>query len=226
MPKKTTEKTKKETVSRTRNYATVVYQESDGFIENWQEILADEKVPAFISPLHDRDVNPTGEVKKAHWHVVIMFDSVKTPEQAKEVFEKINGVGCEVVKSCRGYVRYLCHLDNPEKFQYSESDVRSLNGADYIGIIGLAIDKYKALQEMMQFCIDCEVYSYSDLLEYASRERFDWFRVLCDNGTVVIKEYLKSRSWQYLQKKKPIESGENNERVSRDIQQGLSTVAS
>lgn len=216
------EKIKKESSSRTRNYATVVYQESDGYIENWQEVLADEKIPAFISPLHDRDTNPTGEVKKAHWHVIIMFEGVKTPEQAKEVFQKINGVGCEVVKSIRGYARYLCHLDNPEKFQYSESDVRCLGGADYIGTIGLAIDKYKALKEMMDFCRDYDIYSYSDLLDYACNERFDWFRVLCDNGTVVIKEYLKSRSWGYLQKKK----GENNERVSRDIQQSLSSVAS
>ena len=221
------EKIKKESSARTRNYATVVYKESDGYIENWQEILADEKIPAFISPLHDRDINPgdTGEVKKAHWHVMIMFEGVKTPEQAKEVFSKINGVGCEVVKSLRGYARYLCHLDNPEKAQYQESDVRCLGGADYVGTIGLAIDKYKALKEMMDFCRDYEVYAYSDLLDYACQERFDWFRVLCDNGTVVIKEYLKSRSWQYLQKNRAIKESRENERVSRDIQQGVSGVA-
>ena len=225
MAKKTVEKIKKETAVRTRNFATVVFQESDGYIENWQEVLAEEKVPAFISPLHDRDVNPTGEVKKAHWHVMIMFDSVKKEEQARAVFEKINGVGCEIVKSTRGYARYLCHLDNAEKFQYSESDVRCLGGADYIGVIGLAIDKYKALQEMMQFCRDYEIYAYSELLEYACVERFDWFRVLCDNGTVVIKEYLKSRSWQYLQKKSP-RKDEEHERVPRNVQQSLSSVAS
>lgn len=178
---------------RTRNYATVVYPESAP--ENWQEILSQQFVPAFISPLHDKDVNPTGELKKAHYHVVIMFEGVKTKEQALAIFDKIGGVGCEIVQSIRGYSRYLCHLDNPEKVQYPQEDVRSLCGADYPGTIGLVTDKYKAISEMIDFCKNHDIYSYSDLLEYCRMERFDWFRVLCDNGTVVMKEYLKSRKW-------------------------------
>ena len=48
---------------------------------------------------------------------------------------------------------------------------------------------------MIAFCKAQSILNYADLLEYCSEERFDWFRVLCDNGTVVMKEYLKSRSW-------------------------------
>lgn len=178
---------------RTRNFATVVYPDSAA--ENWQEVLAEQFVPAFISPLHDQDKNPDGTDKKAHWHVVIMFEGVKTLEQANSIFNKICGVGCEVVQSLRGYSRYLCHLDNPEKYQYNVEDVRSLCGADYNGVIGLVTDKYKAIGEMIDYCEDNRVISYSELLKYCRNERFDWFRVLCDNGTVVMKEYLKSKSW-------------------------------
>ena len=56
-------------------------------------------------------------------------------------------------------------------------------------------EKYKAIKEIIEFCCDKNMYSYSYLLEYCSMERYDWFRVLCDNGTVVVKEYLKSKSW-------------------------------
>lgn len=178
---------------RTRNFATVVYPESAP--EKWQDILAEQFVPAFISPLHDKDINPTGEAKKPHYHVVVMFDGVKTKEQAQDLFVKIGGVGCEVVQSIRGYARYLCHMDNPDKAQYNQEDVRSLCGADYVGVVGLVLDKYKAIGEMIDFCKEYNIYSYSDLLEYCRSERFDWFRVLCDNGTVVMKEYLKSRTW-------------------------------
>ena len=178
---------------RTRNFATVIYPESAP--ENWQEILAEQFVPAFISPLHDMDVNPDGEIKKEHYHVMIMFEGVKTQEQAKELFDKIGGVGTEIVQSQRGYARYLCHMDNPEKYQYPPEKVRSLCGADYTGTIGLVTDKYKAISEMIDFCEEHNIISYSDLLVYCKYERFDWFRVLCDNGTVVIKEYLKSRMW-------------------------------
>jgi hypothetical protein len=182
---------------RTRNFVTVVYPESAP--ENWQEILSEQFVPAFISPLHCDDVNPTGEIKKEHYHVIIMFDSTKTLEQAKEIFAKISGVGCEKVNSLRGYARYLCHLDNPEKAQYNVENVRCLCGADYTATIGLVTDKYKAIKEMCSYCRENNIRSYSDLLDYASEERYDWFRVLCDNGTVVVKEYLKSRDWAYRQ---------------------------
>lgn len=178
---------------RTRNFATVVYPDSAP--DNWQEILSEQFVPAFISPLHDKDINPTGEAKKPHWHVMLMFDGVKTTEQALEIFNKIGGVGCEVVQSQRGYARYLCHLDNPEKAQYEPQNVRSLCGADYTSTIGLVTDKYKAISEMIDYCVENNIVSYSDLLEYSRMERFDWFRVLCDNGTIVIREYLKSREW-------------------------------
>lgn len=178
---------------RTRNFATVVYPESAP--DQWQSVLEDQFVPAFISPLHDQDLNATGEEKKPHYHVIIMYDSTKTIEQAKELFDKIGGVGLEAVQSIRGYARYLCHLDNPDKHQYNQEDVRQLCGADYPGVIGLVTDKYKAISEMIDFCEEYNIDSYSELLKYCRINRFEWFRVLCDNGTVVMKEYLKSKSW-------------------------------
>lgn len=179
---------------RTRNYATVVYPDSAP--ENWQEILSEYYIPAFISPLHDLDINPFGEPKKPHYHVMIMYDSVKTIEQAKEVLSSIGGVGVEMVNSVRGYARYLCHLDNPEKIQYDKGFVKSLYGADYEETIGLALDKYIAIREMINFCRQNNIYSYAELFRFAMDNRQDWFRVLCDNGTVVLKEYLKSSSWE------------------------------
>nr|CRY97516.1 hypothetical protein [uncultured prokaryote] len=178
--------------TRTRNFATVVYPESAP--EGWQDILARHCVPAFISPLHDRDVNPTGEPKKPHYHVMLMFDGKKSVEQVTEVFTSIGGVGCEVVKSMRGYARYLCHLDNPEKAQYETSNVRSI-AADYIGTIGLAIDKYVAIGEMQDFCEKYDVVSFYALSKYARSERSDWHRILCDCGAVYMREYLQSRKW-------------------------------
>ncbi len=104
--------------TRTRNFATVVYPESAP--EEWQGILAEQFIPAFISPLHDKDLNPTGEEKKAHWHVVVMFEGKKSVEQVTEIFNLIGGVGCDKVHSIRGYARYLCHLDNPDKAKYNQ----------------------------------------------------------------------------------------------------------
>ena len=179
--------------TRARNFATVVYPDSAP--SDWLDILSDNMIPSFVSPLHDADVNPTGETKKPHYHVIVMFEGKKSEEQIKSIFDAIGGVGLEVVKSMRGYARYLCHLDNPEKSQYNPDDVKCFCGADYLGIIGLPIDKYKSIGEMMDYIIENEVTSYSDLLVYARMFRSDWFRILCDNGTYVIKEFIKSYSW-------------------------------
>lgn len=178
---------------RTRNFATVVYPDSAP--DGWQDILTQQFVPAFISPLHDKDINPCGEVKKAHYHVMIMFDGPKTLDQASSIFTLIGGVGCEVVQSARGYARYLCHLDNPEKVQYSQDDVKSMCGADFASVIGLATDKYKALAEMQDFCEQYNVVSFYLLSKYARSHRTDWYRILCDCGSVYMREYLKSKQW-------------------------------
>ncbi|MBQ8603719.1 MAG: replication protein [Oscillospiraceae bacterium] len=178
---------------RTRNYRTVVYPESAPI--DWVDILISCFVPAFISPLHDKDVNPGGEPKKPHYHVIIMFDSVKTKDQAKEIFDKIGGVGCEVIASIRGYARYLCHLDNPEKAQYNTEEVKSICGADYNTVCSLVTDKYRVIEEMIDWCVENECFSYVSLMLYAKSERRDWFRSLCDNSTVVMKEFLKSMKW-------------------------------
>lgn len=179
--------------TRGRNFATMVYPESAP--ENWREILAGYFIPAFISPLHDKDKNPTGEPKKPHHHVMLMFEGKKSDEQVREIFKTIGGVGLEKVDSMRGMARYFCHLDNPEKAQYSPSDVVSMNGCDYSYTIGIVADRYKAVREMIAFCKANQIVSYSELLEYASVEQDTWFRVLCDSGTIVMKEYLKSVSW-------------------------------
>lgn len=178
---------------RTRNFATVVYPDSAP--SDWQDILEKQFIPAFISPLHDRDKNPTGEVKKAHYHVILAYDTVKTIDQAKNVIEMFNGVGCEVVNSLRGYARYLCHLDNPDKYQYDKSDVRCLCGSDYASVIGLSTDKYKALGEMEDFCEQYNVVSFYLLSKYARIHRTDWYRILCDCGSLHMREYLKSKQW-------------------------------
>lgn len=181
---------------RYRNFATVVYPDSENTPDDWLAILEEFKTPILVSPLHDQDVNPTGEPKKPHYHVIITFEGKKSKEQVKELFDLVGGVGLEIVNSLRGYARYLCHLDNPEKHQYEVSDVKMLSGIDFFDIIGLPTDKYAAIAEMVDYCRNAQLYSYAQLLEYAISERGDWFRILCDSGTLVMKEYLKSFCWE------------------------------
>ena len=184
---------------RFRNFATVVYPDSEDTPDNWLSILDQFKTPVLVSPFHDSDLNVTGEPKKPHYHVLIMFEGMKSQDQVRELFDQIGGVGLETVNSLRGYARYLCHLDNPDKFQYSPAEVRQMSGADFLEIIALPSDKYEMIGEMIDYCQAEMVFSYAALLIYARTNRNDWFRILCDSGTIVMKEFLKSLRWQHEQ---------------------------
>lgn len=76
----TTPKTKD---GRGRNWAFLVYPESAP--GNWLDLLDDLKVPAYVSPIHDLDVDGDGVIKKAHYHVLVAFAGKKTREQVLEV---------------------------------------------------------------------------------------------------------------------------------------------
>lgn len=177
---------------RTRNYASIVYPESAP--EDWQRILSDQLIPALISPLHDQDLDELGALKKAHYHVLLMFSGVKTRDQAATVFKEIGGVGCEKVNCVRSYARYLIHLDQPDKAQYSRYDVTALCGVDFDSLVSVPEDRYKGISEIVGYCSANDIVSYSDLLEYCRSENWSWFRILCDNS-VTIREYLRSRAW-------------------------------
>lgn len=189
------EKKQSRGAGRTRNYACVVYPESAP--ENWLSIIADSKIPCFVSPLHDSDKNPTGEDKKPHYHVLAMYDTVKTKEQAQEFFTSFGGVGAEVVSSARAYARYLCHLDNPEKASYSPDKVKSFGGANYSHLIGSMADKGKVMREMQEFIRSEDVTCFSDLCDYAAMNREDWYDCLINSGAYFISKYIKSYTWKY-----------------------------
>lgn len=178
--------------SRFRDFATIVYPDSENTPENWMGILQDMHVPCFISPFHDQDVDESGKPKKAHYHVMFMFDSVKTKEQAIELISQIGGVGCEIVKTRRGHARYLCHLDDYNKAQYSKDNVIQFGGADYEEVISLVSDKYATLKEIICFIKENGVTNIFELIEYAEAENLsDWWR-MCMDKPYIINIYVTS----------------------------------
>lgn len=175
---------------RLRDYATIVYPDSDNTPDNWIQILKDLHIPCFISPIHDKDVieggDEKGTPKKPHYHVMLVFESLKTPQQAMEIFDQIGGVGLEYVKTRRGMARYLCHLDNPEKAQYSKDDVICIGGVDYLETISIVADKYAVLDSVVCFIKDHQIENILDLYQYAKdNNMMDWVRIVHDKAWVI-----------------------------------------
>lgn len=175
--------------NRARNFATILYPES--MASDAMQQLSDLKIPHLVSPLHDKDTNPTGEPKKPHFHILLCFEGKKSIEQVSSLLKPIKSVGVEVVSSLRAYARYLCHLDNPEKAQYPIEKVQAY-AIDYLNLIGSASDRYKAVSEMMEWVSNNKCYSFYELVSYSRIHRYDWFVLLCDNSAVVMEKYIKS----------------------------------
>lgn len=176
----------------------VVYPESAP--SNWKELIQETLLQAYISPLHDKDILPngTGEKKKPHHHVILQWDGPTTYSNAKKHMEAFGGViQPRKIASLRGAVRYLCHLDSPDKAPYSQEDVICYNGADYETVISLQSDKYVSIEEMQDFCSRYSITSFVSLNTYARKHRrADWFRALCDGAGYIMREYCKSLQYE------------------------------
>lgn len=174
------------------------YEGEDGYgdaPDNWMQLLDDFHVAALISPLHGCDINPDGKLKKPHYHVMIMFEGVKTQAQANEIFDAIHGVGNEIVQSARGYARYLNHMDNPEKHQYTEKP-KCLGGIDYDAIIHLPGDDTANVQDMMRYIRVNQIDSFAYFCDVCAKNNPEWFNALVHRSAYIIKEYIKSIQWE------------------------------
>ena len=178
---------------RTRNWTFVAYPGS--VPQNWRDILDEQHIQWIESPLHDKDLNADGEVKKAHWHILIMFEGNKSFEQIKGLTEQIHATIPQKCASVKGLVRYMVHLDNPEKVQYDRNAIIGHGGVDVAEYLKpTSSSRYQLIGEMMDFVRDNDIIELEDLAYYARTERFDdWFPLLCDNSAYIMGEFIRSR---------------------------------
>lgn len=187
--------------NRTRNYACIVYPESAP--TNWIELLEDMHIPALISPLHNQDTLPDGTTKKGHYHVIILFGSLKSKKQAKAVIDVIGGVGIEVINCTPAYARYLTHMDNPDKAQYSAKDVIALSGADYEALTYVPADDLTVIQDMLKYIKDNQIISFSKFVDICRANNTEWLKILALKRTShFFLQYLKSLAWDMEQSDK------------------------
>lgn len=220
---------------RTRNWATIIYprqseDEETTCPENWCEILEREAVKCAVSPLHDKDLAKDGSYKKAHRHVVIAFDGVKTAEQAKEVFEKIGGVGCEPVSSLYSMTRYLTHMDSPEKAQYSGLDVLTFGGFEYRRYATTKDDEEKEvvanMGKIFNLCAERGMYDFADTAEYLMAEQPELFTTFRKNPYFFATFFKSKQNFakNYLTREENNCTLQNNNGSLHNLHNGLDTA--
>lgn len=156
----------------------------------WKDSVDRDCADWYISPLHDKDIfekdeqhkgadgviveHKAGEKKKAHYHVLVRFDSLKSWEQIKEWAEKIGFATIQSVMSWSGALRYLCHLDGGKnKASYDVKAVECLND-DYLTVINKASDKEVITKEIITYIKSESVTEFSVLIAKALDTSTEW----------------------------------------------------
>ena len=171
----------------------VLYPESAP--QDWREQLKKAGIKCAISPLHDKDVNPDGEPKKAHYHVIMSYEGPTTYNNVKRLTDSLSQPIPQPLEQVRGYYRYLTHEDNPEKYQYEKKDIETLNGfaiKDFVEMTKGEVVKVK--REVLQLIRDNGLTEYSDLINIlmdGGEATADMFEV-ASNNTLFFKTYLTS----------------------------------
>lgn len=184
-----------------RNWAFVLYPESAP--EDWREQLQETGLPCAISPLHDRDTNVTGESKKAHYHVMVFYQGPTSYNVVKRLTDGLNQPIPQVVEQVRGYYRYLTHMDNPEKAQYSPADIRTLNGfdiGDFVEMTKSEVTKVK--RALADYIVENDIREYADLIEMTMCEGVppEWFDI-ASSQTMFFTGFLKSRHYRAAERR-------------------------
>lgn len=163
MPKKASNQDKPKAPPKKRYWAGVLYPES--VPSDWSERLEKTGLPMALSPLHDKDIDPTGTPKKPHWHIILCYPGPTTFNAVKTLMDSLNAPAPQPLESIKGYYRYLTHKDNPDKAQYNESDIVNFNGFNILEYDTLTHNEIREIKvKVHQFIRDNDITEYSDLM--------------------------------------------------------------
>lgn len=184
-----------------RNWAFVVYP--DSLPKNYEEIIQNLGLPMAFSPLHDSDIDPTGEKKKPHFHVICYYENTTTYKNVKEnVTDVLNGTIPIKLESMVGMYRYHLHLDNPEKHQYDDRLRHFYNGFDVSKVSALTTTEVnKICKEIQDMIIKYHFCEYSDLLDFLKDNELNDIYDVAMNKSYFFNTYIRSRKIKTLQEK-------------------------
>jgi hypothetical protein len=162
---------------------------------NWKDILQKTGLQCAVSPLHDRDMNADETQKKEHWHVLLTYSTGGTTYNVVEkLTASLNATIPQPVEQLKGLYRYLTHKDNPEKTQYSEADIITINGfniREHVELTKSEVNKLK--RDIMRFVEEYDITEYCDLLVELDKNDLSDMWDIAANNTIFADAYIRSR---------------------------------
>ena len=181
----------KSTKRKARYWTVVVYPESSP--PDWIEKVKQTHLAYMISPIHDRDVTAVGDVKKAHYHLVLMWENPTTFSNVREVLKPITEVCPQAVNNLGRLARYLVHMDDPDKAQYDVADIQA-GGVDVEEMLYSQNNRAKQFELVHRYCLEHNITEYKDLLDKTLDDDMTVYHAAINNVSTV-KAYLIS--WEH-----------------------------
>lgn len=168
----------------------------DSAPEDWLTRLEDCKVQAYVSPLHDKDINKDGSPKKPHHHVLIDFSGGKNEAFCQGIIDEVggaNGKG-EVCRSKEASIRYLVHLGSTDKFHYNPDDIICFGGASLKKYFSDAeVEDVSTVTQVVNYIKGQKHILFCDFVDYCIENQNSWLRAMRSTWfSNLVKEYIKS----------------------------------
>lgn len=184
--------------TRFRNACFLVYPDSAP--ANWVEILREQRVPFIVSPLHDKDKDlgeRDGDLcelpKKPHYHVAILCDGNKPQSYFDDLAKSVNGTYSWKIQNLRSMLRYFCHLDNPEKYQYSVNEMRSFCGASVKDAMQMeGTELTQECKRIQTFVKQMHFTNFHEFTDYLNENHLDdWYHIVTSQRTAYFSAYCR-----------------------------------
>ena len=79
---------------------------------------------------HDKDSNDLGELVEPHTHIYLEYETPRKLSTIANLLE-VEANFIEIIRNKKGYLRYLTHKDDLDKFQYDNSEVLTNSSVSY-----------------------------------------------------------------------------------------------
>lgn len=188
--------------TKSKYFCAILYPDCNTYdIDKVIKALAEEHLTFAVSPIHDKDLEDDGSLKKGHFHLLLAYSSATTLSNIRGWFKACGMPESDLhsVRVCAsgvGYFRYLTHKDNPEKVQYDDNDIRVFNDFDELfkKFSRSSSSKIDDLVRIFKIVDELDTISFHSLVQYLMFNERDLFKLITSSSALAIcvKEYQRS----------------------------------
>ena len=122
------------------------------------------------------------------------FQNEKVKGCLRQFFSMLPIADPQALEQVRGYYRYLTHKDNPEKAQYDEREIKTINGFNIADFSELTRSEITQIKKTLQALIrQYDIVEYAQLMDFLQDEEMNVEYEVASNNTLFFDRYIGSR---------------------------------